>query len=161
MNFGRSAMTSVTIRFQANFHGSTTATPQTADVKEGFFDTSPRQARRQFHLLDSRDGISEPEGEMATRAVLESVARAASNWLRCEVSFFDGLTPCPPDTVCAVSEKNLLLLYDKDPQLVDELMSRLAAEGSQLLIIFQSAASSRPDFDFSHFPLRPLYVYQP
>jgi hypothetical protein len=153
--------TSVTISFLASFHRSATPTPRTPDAKERRFDFSSRKTRRPFHLLDTREGPLATQGELATRAVLESVARTASNWLRCEVSFFDGLTTCPPGTVCAVSEKDLLSLHDKDPQLVDDLMSRLAAEGSQLLIISQSVASSQPDFDFSHFPLRPLYVYQP
>jgi len=152
--------TNVTVRFLANFHHSATASPRTPDIKDRRFDFSPRKSRRPFYLLDTKDGMGE-KGEWATRAVLDSVARTATNWLRCEVSFFSGLTPCPPGTVCAVSEKDLLLLHDKDPQLVDDLMSRLAAEGSQILIISQSVASSQPDFDFSHFPLRPLYVYQP
>ena len=152
--------TNVTIRFLANFHRSATASPRTPDIKDRHFDFSPRKSRRPFYLLDTTDGMG-VKGEWATRAVLDSVARTAETWLRCEVLFFNGLTPCPPGTVCAVSEKDLLLLHDKDPQLVDDLMSRLAAEGSQILILSQSVASSQPDFDFSHFPLRPLYVYQP
>jgi hypothetical protein len=153
--------TSVTIRFMANFHRSATPTPRTPDISEREFDFLPRKTRRPFYLLDTRDEAMGTKVEPATRAVLESVARTASTWLRREVSFFNGLTTCPPGTVCAVSEKDLLLLHDKDPQLVDDLMSRLAAEGSQILVISQSVASSQPDFDFSHFPLRPLYVYQP
>jgi hypothetical protein len=152
--------TNVTIRFLANFHRSATASPRTPDVKDRRFDFSPRKTRRPFYLLDTKDGMGE-KGEWATRAILDSVARTATNWLRCEVSFFNGMTPCPPGTVCAVSEKDLLLLHDKNPQLVDDLMSRLAAEGSQILILSQSVASSQPEFDFSHFSLRPLYVYQP
>jgi hypothetical protein len=153
--------TSVTISFLAIFHRSVAPTPRTPDAKERRFEFSSRKTRRPFHLLDTTEGPLATKAELATRSVLESVARTASNWLRCEVSFFDGLTSCPPGTVCAVSEKDLLLLHDKDPQLVDDLMSRLAADGSQLLIVSQSVASSQPDFDFSHFPLRPLYVYQP
>lgn len=99
--------------------------------------------------------------EWATTAVLESVSRTASYWLQSEVTFFNGLTTCPPGTVCAVSGKDMLSLHDTDPQSVDDLMSRFAVEGSQILIISQSIASSQPDFDFSHFPLRPLYVYRP
>lgn len=153
--------TSVTIRFLANFHRSAAATPRTPAAKAQSFDVSARKARQPFYMLDVADEAMGARSDMATRAVLESVARTASSWLQCEVSFFNGLTPCPPGTVCAVSEKDLLSLHDNDPQKVDDLMSLLAAEGSQLLIVSQSVASSQPDFDFSHFLLRPLYVYQP
>lgn len=152
--------TSVTIRFLATFHRSAAASPQTPDVKDRRFDFSPPKPRRQFYLLDTKAGTG-MQGELATRAVLKSVARTATNWLRCEASFFDGTAPCSPGDICAISEKDLLLLHDKDPQSADDFMSRLAAEGAQILIISQSVASSQPDFDFSHFPLRPLYVYQP
>ena len=108
-----------------------------------------------------RDEALGTRSDPATRSVLESVSRTASHWLQSEVSFFDGLTTCPPNTVCAISEKDMLSLDEKDPRSVDDLMTRLAAEGSQILIISQSIASSQPDFDFSHYPLRPLYVYQP
>jgi len=153
--------TSVTIRFMANFHRFATATPRATDIDDSHFEFFPRKTRRPFYLLDTGDEAMGTSGEWVTKAVLESVSRTASNWLQSEVSFFDGLSPCPPGTVCAVSEKDMMLLHDKDPQLVDDLMSRLAAEGSQILIISQSVASSQPNFDFSHFPLRPLYVYQP
>lgn len=153
--------TSVTIRFLANFHRSTATSPQTPDIKDRHFDFSPRKPRRQFYLLDTRDEALGTRADSATRAVLESVSRTAFHWLQSEVSFFDGLTTCPPNTVCAISEKDMLSLHENDPRSVDDLMTRLAAEGSQILIISQSIASSQPDFDFSHFPLRPLYVYQP
>jgi hypothetical protein len=153
--------TSVTIRFLANFHHSTATSPQTPDIKDRHFDFSPRKPRRQFYLLDTRDEALGTRADSATRAILESVSRTAFHWLQSEVSFFNGLTTCPPNTVCAISEKDMLSLHEKDPRSVDDLMTRLAAEGSQILIISQSIASSQPDFDFSHFPLRPLYVYQP
>ena len=153
--------TSVTIRFLANFRRSAAATPRANNTDDNNFEFFPRKTRRPFYLLDNGDEAIGTSGEWVTRAVLESVSRTASNWLQNEVTFFDGLTSCPPGTTCAVSEKYMMLLHDKDPQLVDNLMSRLAAEGSQILIISQSVASSQPGFDFSHFPLRPLYVYQP
>lgn len=153
--------TSVMIRFLATFHRSTTATPRTPDNNDHFFDFSPRKSRRHFHFLDTRHGLTGSDSDVNTRAVLESVSRGATNWLRCEFSFLDGETPCPHGDICAVSEKDLLLLHDKDPQLVDDLMSRLAADGSQILVLSRSVTSSQPEFDFSHFPARPLYMYQP
>lgn len=153
--------TSVTIQFWANFHPSATATPRHPDNDERSSGFSSRKMRRSFYLLDTRDEALGTRAERAITAVLESVSRTVSNWLQSEVSFFNGFTTCPPGTVCAVSEKEMLSIHDKDPQLVDDLMSRLAVEGSQILIVSQSIASSQPDFDFSHFPLRPLYVYQP
>lgn len=153
--------TSVTIRFWANFHRSATTSPQTSDTKDRHPESSLQKTRRPFYFLDNRDAEMGTRHDWATRAVLESVSRTASNWLQSEVSSFNGQTACPPNSVCAVSEKDMLSLHDKDPRLVDDMMSRLAADGSQILIISQSIASSQPDFDFSNFPLRPLYVYQP
>jgi hypothetical protein len=127
--------TSVTIGFLANFHPLVAATPRTPDNENRRFDLPPRRARRSFRLLHTREQTNGTRGELATKAVLESVARTAASWLRCDVSFMDGSSPCPPGTVCAVSEKDLLLLHDNDPQSVDDLMSRLGAEGSQILIL--------------------------
>lgn len=153
--------TSVAIRFLATFHRSTTATPLAPDSNNRGLDFSPRKARRQFHLLGIRDGTTVARSDLKTRAIMESVSRTASNWLQCDVSFLDGQEPCPHGGICAVSEKDLLLLHDKNPQSVDDLMSLLAADGSQILVLSQSVTSSKPSFDFSHFPARPLYIYQP
>ena len=153
--------TSVTARFMADFHNSAAASPQTPITKDRHFDLFPPKMRRPFYLLDTRDEAMGTKGDWPTGAVLESVSRTASLWLQSEVYLFNGLTTCPQGTICAVSEKDLLSLHGKDPRLVDDLMTRLAAEGSQILIISLSIASSQPDFDFSHFPLRPLYIYQP
>lgn len=153
--------TSVAIRFLATFHRSTTVTPLTPDTSNRGFDFSPRKARRQFHLLGTQNELKGARSDLKTKAVLDSVARTASNWLHCEISFLDGQTPCPHGGICAVPEKDLLLLHDKDPQSVDDLMSLLAAEGSQILVLSQSVTSSQPAFDFAHFPARPLYIYQP
>ena len=150
--------TSVTVRFMANFHRLIAPTPDPQDARlESFAGKPPRH----FHMVKSLEDINDPKGEAGTRAVAESVARTAENWLGFEVFFSDGPTSHPAHTVCAVFERDLLLLYDKDPQLADTLLSRLATEGTQILIIAQSVASSQPDFDFERFQLRPLYVYQP
>jgi signal transduction histidine kinase len=150
--------TSVTIRFLANFHHLTTPTP---DPQERRLESFAGKPPRHFHMVKSQEDITDANGELGTRAVAESVARTAENWLGFKAFFSDGPTSHPAHTVCAVFERDLLLLYDKDPQLADTLLSRLATEGTQILIIAQSVASSQPDFDFERFELRPLYVYQP
>ena len=132
-----SGRTSILLRLP--LHG--TVTPTTAPLTF----LLQRSAGR-FYLLDTRDEALGRKGTSATRAVLESVSRTASNWLQSEVTFFNGMTACPPGAVCTVSEKDMLLLHNKDPQLVDDLTSRLAANGSHILIISQSIASSQPDF---------------
>ena len=150
--------TSVTVRFLASFHRLTTPTP---DPQERRLESFAGKPPRHFHMVKSQEDIGDPNGKLGTRAVAESVARTAENWLGFETFFSDGPTSHPEHTVCAVFERDLLLLYDKDPQLADTLLSRLATEGTQILIIAQSVASSQPDFDFERFLLRPLYVYQP
>lgn len=129
--------TSVTIRFLANFHRSAAATPQTTDIDDNNFEFFPRKTRRPLFLLDTGDEALGMSGEWIKRAVLESVSQTASNWLQSEVSFFDGLTSCPPCTVCAVWEKDMLSSSPSPSPLANRTPT------------------------FSHFPLRPLYVYQP
>lgn len=150
--------TSVTVRFMANFHRLTTPTP---DPKDRRVESFAPKSTRHFHMLKIQESTSDVQGEFGTTAVAESVARTAEHWLGFEVFFSDGPTSYPPGTVCAVFERDLLSLYDKDPQLADTLLSRLASEGTQILIIAQSVAVSQPDFDFERFQLRPLYIYQP
>ena len=150
--------TSVTVRFLANFHRLITPTP---GPQERRLESCARKLPRHFHMLKIQETASKSKGEFGARAVAESVARTAENWLGFEVFFSDGSTSHPPDTVCAVFESDLLLLYDKDPQLADTLLSRLSTQGTQILIIAQSVAASQPDFDFERFQLRPLYIYQP
>jgi len=149
--------TSVTVRFLANFHCLIAPTPDPQDRSIESF--ACKQSRR-FHLLKIHD-TNDTKGELGTRAVAESVARTAENWLGFEVFFSDGPNSYPPGSICAIFERDLLLLHDKDPQLADTLLSRMSTQGTQILIVAQSVAVSQPHFDFERFQLRPLYVYQP
>jgi len=112
---------------------------------------------RMFQLADHL-GRSSPH---STRNVAGSLQRTASQWLGCEISTSQEMTPVPPGCTCAVSEAELSMLNREHPDGVRALIETLAESDSRLLIFARSIASSQPEFEFKNFKTKPIYVHQP
>lgn len=149
--------TSILVRFLAHFNKQDT--PE-FDARSHHVTQPTSVSQSHFRMLDMRTQTPDVQATGAS-TFAESVLRTASQWLHCEISFSDDVSSCPPGTVCAISEKDLLMMYETDSTAVERLMSDLASAGAQILVLSQSVNSVKPAFDFEHFPLRPLYVYQP
>lgn len=149
--------TVVNVKFLSNFNHS-----NVAHAASGSALTKPtlENVPKHFRMLDLQE--EGPQKDMhGARVVAESVLRTVSSWFECDARFVQDASTCPLDTVCAVSERDLLLLDKKGSDAVDQLISTLAGTCSRILVLSQSVRSVEPEFDFEDFPLKPLYLYQP
>jgi hypothetical protein len=112
---------------------------------------------RHVRMLD----LADHPGHSSSRSVAGSVQRTASQWLGCEVSSAQDMTPGPHGSICAISENDLSVLNKTRPDGVQTLIESLAESDSRLLIFGRSIASCQPEFEFENFTHKPVYVHQP
>lgn len=143
----------VTIRFAAKF----IARP---DMPDDTF-TNPLGTKAQslcmLHLSEHQGVFTSP----GTKSVAEGLERIASQWIGCKVTSSQGSVPNTRASVCVVSEDELSWLHSMREDGVKNLLGKIAATGSQLLIFGRSIASCQPEFNFEGFALSPIYIHQP
>jgi hypothetical protein len=144
-------------RVSVRFAAILTKPSESADDDLGSSLNAQGRHIRMFQLADHL-GRSSPR---STRNVADSLQRTASQWLGCEISTSQEMTPVPPGSICAVSEVELSMLNREHPDGVRALIETLAESDSRLLIFARSLASSQPEFEFKNFKTKPIYVHQP
>lgn len=143
----------VSVRFSATFREPPDAT---TDDLSYMLDSKARHLRM-IYLAD----FLNYEPSQGTKNVADSLQQTASQWLGCEISSSREMTPGPCGSLCAVSETELIMLSTKRSDAVKALVDTLAESGSRLLILGRSIASCSPEFEFTNFKFKPLYIHQP
>jgi hypothetical protein len=99
----------------------------------------------------------------AAKAVVDSIRQTASDWIGCDVLLAKGRLQSAglPVDAYLVYESDLLLLQDTDPATFKTLMDKLAYEGTKLLVIGSSMASTGTSVTFRDIPTQPGFLQQP
>jgi len=143
----------VSVRFAAKFTRSPHATNDDSD-------SSLEVQARHIRMIDLSEHLDH-QTSRGTKSVGDSLQRTASQWLGCEVSSSQKVTPGIRGSICAVSEEEISVLNTARPDGVRTLIEALANLDSRLLIFGRSIASCQPEFKFENFEPRPIYVHQP
>jgi len=130
------------------------------DEDKELMDTVTRRGLKKFHLLRLAASQQHPRTPGA-QAVGLSVAETASEWLHCEITSGPRCNAGPPSGVCAVAETDLVQLAEAQPEAIAAMMSELAVQKVQLIVMGCSIYKTNPNILFEHFPVRPIFVHQP
>ncbi|KAK0337249.1 hypothetical protein LTR02_013275 [Friedmanniomyces endolithicus] len=135
--------------------------PEDADDEDKqLMDTATMRGLKRFHLLSPTANSQHPRSAGA-QAVGLSAAETASEWLHCEMTSGPRCNIHSPAGVCAVAETDLVQLAEAQPETVAAMMSELAVQKVQLIVMGCSIHETTPNILFEHFPVRPIYVHQP
>lgn len=143
----------VSVRFVAEFTERPDATNDDLDHVSTF-------KGKHLHMIYLADFL-DSSPSLSTKSVAENLLRTASKWLGCDISSSRNLNPGPRASICVVSEAELAMLNTKRNGSLRALVENLANSDSRLLIFGRSVASCSPEFDFTGFKLKPLYIHQP
>lgn len=143
----------VSVRFVAKF-------TQRVDATNDDLDHISSSKGRHLHMIYPADFL-EYSPSLGTKSVANSLLRTASQWLGCDISSSRDMSSGPSGSICVVSETEVAMLNKKRDGALKALVETLAESGSRLLIFGRSVASCSPEFDFSGFKLKPLYIHQP
>lgn len=135
-------------------------------TSENDSDLSRRDpVRRNFQRLRVLDIKETPRytETIAAKAVVDSICRTASEWLGCDILQSKGRPQSlgSPADVYLFYESDLLLLQDTDPATVKTWMYRIAREGTKVLVIGSSMASTGTSMDFRDNPIQQGFLQQP
>ncbi|KAK0305185.1 hypothetical protein LTR01_007044 [Friedmanniomyces endolithicus] len=130
------------------------------DEDKELMDTVTRRGLKKLHLLRLAASQQHPRTPGA-QAVGLSVAETASEWLHCEITSGPRCNAGPPSGVCAVAETDLVQLAEAQPEAIAAMMSELAVQKVQLIVMGCSIYKTNPNILFGHFPVRPIFVHQP
>jgi len=135
--------------------------PEDADDEDKqLMDTATMRGLKRFHLLSPTANSQHPRSAGA-QAVGLSAAETASEWLHCEMTSGPRCNIHSPAGVCAVAETDLVQLAEAQPETVAAMMSELAVQKVQLIVMGCSIHETTPNILFEHFPVRPIYGHQP
>ncbi|KAK0788600.1 hypothetical protein LTR75_012531 [Friedmanniomyces endolithicus] len=135
--------------------------PEDADDEDKqLMDTATMRGLKRFHLLSPTANSQHPRSAGA-QAVGLSAAETASEWLHCEMTSGPRCNIHSLAGVCAVAETDLVQLAEAQPETVAAMMSELAVQKVQLIVMGCSIHETTPNILFEHFPVRPIYVHQP
>ncbi|KAK1069638.1 hypothetical protein LTR74_004751 [Friedmanniomyces endolithicus] len=135
--------------------------PEDADDEDKqLMETATMRGLKRFHLLGPTASPQHPRSAGAL-AVGLSAAETASDWLHCEITSGPRCNTSSPAAVCAVAETDLVQLAESQPETVAAMMSELAVQKVQLIVMGCSIHETTPNILFEHFPVRPIYVHQP
>jgi hypothetical protein len=117
---------------------------------------------QRLHALDIKETPQHTES-IAAKAVVDSICRTAYEWLGCDIVLSKG-RPQSTDSSADVYlfyESDLLLLQDTDPATFKTWMVALAREGTKVLVVGSSMASTGTPMAFRDIPIQPGFLQQP
>ncbi|KAF2161381.1 hypothetical protein M409DRAFT_28115 [Zasmidium cellare ATCC 36951] len=148
--------TKVTLVFPATFAVE-------RDAKDSAFttDSVPEDlVVDQFHLLtpttEGADGDCAPE-----QLVGDSILETADEWLHCNAIQGPNIPTIDGNSVCAITEGQLIALEKKSPTFLQSLLDRASKRHSHLLILGRSIYSSTFTPRMQLSAITPVFVHQP
>ncbi|TKA75279.1 hypothetical protein B0A55_05085 [Friedmanniomyces simplex] len=135
--------------------------PEDADDEDKqLMDTATMRGLKHFHLL-GLEANSQYSRSAGARAVGLSAAKTASEWLHCAITSGPRCNASSQGGVCAVAETDLVQLARAQPETVATMISELAVQKTQLIVVGCSIHKTHPNILFEDFPVRPIFVHQP
>ncbi len=162
---GPTSGTRVTLEYNASF-ADVVAHRQLDEKRDGKISRALHEMQlRRIKLLDVRSDI-EGEQHMHTgfpnTPLGASFTTMAKSWLHCEIDSDGAVDEVGPEfQICAVSESDFYLLDESDSALLSDTLTRLASQGTQLLVLGDSVRSTFGRFAAERFQACPLFVHQP
>jgi hypothetical protein len=127
-------------------------------------DVSPEVPRPlqvdRFHLL-SLDGFPEQIPPEIDDIVGTSVLELAKEWLHCDISYGRNATRTEGSSVCAITEQDLSRWNREDPDLLNSVLTDVAARHSHILVIGRSIESIYIDPKLRIHSVTTVFVHQP
>lgn len=147
--------TSATVRFRAKFDGGSSS----QDLTDEFIDASASDIRGRHVMMLLPPSPAGTASSRMDNALKNSVLRTATDWFGCTTSVSEKLEGEPKLTTVTMFESHLVSLVRERSDLLNPMLSQIAARGMQLIILGGSISTAVMSFE--GFPVRPVVVTQP